>query len=810
MNVLEEMEAAVDEKVEPGEGQAAQVNADEIAAGLLHLHPAGALLLVWIDPMKKRGEPGQTGADTFQMPDELEAAATWAADHNNRRRNVYWTVNQVRRPMRKKPSKTDMASGIMVWSDADPKVKELGSYEAARAELEGELLPVLRQSASIIIDSGNGLQAFWRLAEPIALPDGLDVFEALNRRVGAAFDGPGTPNADRLMRLPGTINFPSPDKLKKGYPSEPSRARLLLADGPIYTRAQVEALVEARALPQKLTEYLRKHPQARARWQGGTEGLADTSGSARDMSMVQMLRFGGFTFDEVRALLLTWPHGALHRSSNPDRDLERAWSRGAAGKNSEKPVSDSGGEAAPIVSGEGASVAHQSEDQLALEFAARYGTWFRWSPGLDWMRNEGTHWTRDDERRRFSLARKVCRAAALSAGSTSKLARALSSAKTVAAVLTMSQTDERVVVPAAVWDADPWLFNTPGGVVDLRSGRMVERSDGHYLTQLAAVAPDTTREAPTWMRFLTEVFLGDVEMIEFVQRMLGYCLTGSTQEQKIFFWHGLGANGKSTLLDLFLWLLGTYAVKLPAVALMQTKIERHPTELAQLRGRRLAVSSELEEGQFWAESRIKELTGDETMTARFMRQDFFSFRMTQKHVIAGNHKPRLRGGDAAMARRFVLVPFNAKFEGTGRDPRMAEKLRAEGPAILAWAVQGAMKWHDSGLRIPGSVAHASAAYMSDFDDLRLWLSECCEVDPVDNTVSEPASELYASFRGWKQDRGEHAPSQTVWGERLGTVEGVRRYMSNGKVRYRGVRLQLDARERLMRASTNPWQRRAAT
>jgi len=374
----------------------------------------------------------------------------------------------------------------------------------------------------------------------------------------------------------------------------------------------------------------------------------------------------------------------------------------------------------------------------------------------------------------------------------------LSSAKTVAAVLSMAQGDERIVMPSGAWDAEPRLLNTPGGVVDLRSGRLLDRNDEHYFTQLAAATPDSRMPAPTWERFLREVFIDDLEMVEFVQRMVGYCLTGLTVEQKLFFCHGSGANGKSTLIDLLLWLMGTYAVKMPALALMQTKVERHPTELAQLRGRRLAVSSELEEGQFWAESRIKELTGDETMTARFMRQDFFEFRMSQKHLIAGNHKPRLRGGDAAIARRFVLVPFNAKFEGTSRDPKMLEKLRAEAPGVMAWAVLGAVKWHESGLLIPSRVSEASAAYMADFDDLRVWLGECCELRARDPSLSDSASELYASFRAWKADRGEHAPSQMVWGERLSTVDGVRRYMSAGKVRYQGIRLLLDARERLIR------------
>ena len=295
------------------------------------------------------------------------------------------------------------------------------------------------------------------------------------------------------------------------------------------------------------------------------------------------------------------------------------------------------------------------------------------------------------------------------------------------------------------------------------------------------MAPDFDRGTELFERFLQDVF-GDADTIDFVQCALGYCITGDRREQMLFFWHGTGANGKSTLLDLVQWLFGSYGLKLPSSALMVTRNERHPTELAQLRGRRLAISSELEEGQFWNESLIKELTGDEVLTARFMRQDFFEFRMTQKHVIVGNHKPRLRGGDPAIARRMVLVPFEAVFTAEKRDKGMGDKLKAEAPAILAWIVRGAVRWQREGLELPQRVRVASADYLADHDDLALWIEECCL-----RSGEAPAGELYASFRHWKEARGEHAPSSTTWGQRLQGVSGVTRRRSMG-IRYAGISL----------------------
>jgi putative DNA primase/helicase len=275
--------------------------------------------------------------------------------------------------------------------------------------------------------------------------------------------------------------------------------------------------------------------------------------------------------------------------------------------------------------------------------------------------------------------------------------------------------------------------------------------------------------------------------------MLGYCLTGSNREQKLFFFHGKGSNGKSTLLDLVEWLMGDYSLKLPASVLMQTKLSSHPTELAQLQGRRLASSSEIEDGQYWAESRIKELTGDEMLSARFMRQDFFQFRQTQKHVICGNYRPRLKGGDSAMQRRMVLVPFSASFTGQNMDKNLPAKLREEAPAILHWMIQGAVRWAADGLVVPETIRAASAEYMRVMDDLAEWVEDCCETGA---DLKESNKMLFASFSEWKRARAEKIPSIATWGERMRqqfNLEGYRTKHSRG---YKGIGLQNFEAQRL--------------
>jgi len=422
-----------------------------------------------------------------------------------------------------------------------------------------------------------------------------------------------------------------------------------------------------------------------------------------------------------------------------------------------------------------------SDDALALAFVARCFDTYRWSPGLGWMVDDGILWRRDDRLQRYDEARHVCRESASRADEDGE-AKRIASSRTVAAVLTLAQADQNIVLPSDMWDADPMELNTPGGLVDLRTGTLKPRGRA-FVTQAARVAP-ADAACPTWERFLADVFLGDRDLIEFMRRALGYCLTGDRREQILLFWYGLGANGKSVLAEFLQWMGGSYTIKLPASALMQSKGERHPTELAQLRGKRLAVSSELDETSFFNESLIKELTGDTTLSARFMRQDFFEFEMQQKHVIVGNFKPRLKGGDPAMARRMLLVPFLASFKGSARDPHMLDKLKAEAPAILHWIIGGAVEWAADGLGVPDAVRKASAEYMADHDDLALWMDECCEIEAG---AQCKAGDAYASFSAWKKARGEHAPSLTSWGSRITTLPGISKARSMG-IRYHGFRL----------------------
>jgi putative DNA primase/helicase len=363
-----------------------------------------------------------------------------------------------------------------------------------------------------------------------------------------------------------------------------------------------------------------------------------------------------------------------------------------------------------------------SDDALALRFAEHHVGELRyvaeWSTWLIW---DGTRWQFDKVLRAFSYARLICREAAASHNKL-KRGKELASAKTVAGVERLARCDDRLVATGDQWDGDPWLLNTPAGVIDLRTGIMREHRAEDYLTHMTAVAPEGT--CPLWHKFLATVTGKDQELQQYLQRVCGYALTGSTREHALFFLWGKGANGKSTFVGTIAGVLGNdYHHTAPIETFTAAHADRHPTELADLRGARLVTATETEEGRRWAESRIKMLTGGDRVKARFMRQDLFEFTPQLKLMISGNHKPALRSIDEATRRRFNLIPFTVTIPEDERDQELGEKLKAEGPGILAWMVEGCLAWQREGLKPPKTVTAATAAYLEAQDSMAAWLDE---------------------------------------------------------------------------------------
>lgn len=386
-----------------------------------------------------------------------------------------------------------------------------------------------------------------------------------------------------------------------------------------------------------------------------------------------------------------------------------------------------------------------TEDGVALGFVARNSGRLRYChTSAAWYAWTETHWRRDETKLAFSFARRECRLA----GKGNPEAKALSKAAAAAAVERFAQSDRAFAVTGDYWDRDPWLLGTPGGVVDLRSGQIRSAVHTDAITRLTAVAPDGDAACPVWLRFLDDATAGDAALIRFLQQWCGYSLTGDTREHALLFVYGPGGNGKSVFLNTVTAIMGDY-VRTAGMDVFSAGGERHTQELARLRAARMVCASETEEGRAWAEVKIKQLTGGDKITARFMRQNDFEFRPEFKLTVVGNHKPLLRNVDAAARRRFNIVPFEHQPANPDRD--LEGKLRAEYPGILAWMVADCLDWQANGLVRPEIVASATAEYFSDQDVFGQWLEDRCHVAPSEVCSN---ADLFHSYQRYAQGRGE--------------------------------------------------------
>lgn len=426
-----------------------------------------------------------------------------------------------------------------------------------------------------------------------------------------------------------------------------------------------------------------------------------------------------------------------------------------------------------------------SEDSLALAFVDRHGHELRyvalWGKWLKWT---GTHWDIEKTLAVFDKARKICRETAARCEKNSA-ANSITKAKVVAAVEMLSRSDRRVAAIVEQWDADPWALNTPAGIVNLKTGETRPHDPGDYATKITAAAPDG--ECPLFLAFLETVFAGDKELIAYIQKFFGYVLTGETIEHAMMFFYGTGANGKSVLVSTITGILGSYHRTAPIETFTASNMPRHSTDLAGLMGARLVTAVETEEGRRWAESKIKTLTGGDKISAQFMRQDYFEYTPAFKLVIAGNHKPGLRSVDEAIRRRLKLVLFGLTIPVEKRDKHLAQKLQAEWPGILKWAIQGCLKWQAEGLGPPRAVVEATAAYLESEDTISAWIEERCECK---ESFQDTSGNLFKSWKAWADLMGEQALSRKEFSAKLEGRNGIeRRRIGNAGTRgYSGIRV----------------------
>ena len=396
----------------------------------------------------------------------------------------------------------------------------------------------------------------------------------------------------------------------------------------------------------------------------------------------------------------------------------------------------------------------ETEDSFALDFVkfnpdlryvSLWGKWMRWNQNV---------WVSDDTLGVFDLIRKHVRLYV-------RDRREFLNAHKVAAIEKFARADRRYAATVDQWDADDLLLNTPKGIVGLSDGSLRNSDPGFYMSKCTIVAPGD--HASRWREFLNQVTDGDPDYQAYLQRVIGYAASGSTHEHAMFFLYGEGGNGKGIFLNTIQAIMGDYAKTAPMEAFTESKSDRHPADMAMLQGARMVFAQETESGKAWAESRIKSLTGGDPITARFMRQDFFTFVPKFKLLISGNHMPKLQNVDEAMRRRLHLLPFTRTFKGEDRDPHLAEKLHSEFGGILSWIIDGAAAYDREGLAPPRVVQEATNAYFESEDIFQQWLAECCELEV--NAFDNP-TKLFESFKAYTEGRNEFTGTNREFSQRL--------------------------------------------
>jgi putative DNA primase/helicase len=408
----------------------------------------------------------------------------------------------------------------------------------------------------------------------------------------------------------------------------------------------------------------------------------------------------------------------------------------------------------------------------ARRFAQEYATRIRYVHGRDqWLLWDSTRWAVDRCGGAMRAAKRLVRKMYKEAGlptepgfnkALAEFAIKCEARQRLENMLALAKSEPEMAIQADALDCDPWLLNCKNCTLDLRTMDKKPHDPADLITRIVHVEYDDTAQAPIWHKFLRRVFNDDPDLEAFIRRAVGCTLTGVTRDHVLFFMLGSGRNGKSTFIETIIELLSEYSTRLRTESLVINDHSSIPNDIATLHGARLCVTDETEQDQRMAEKLIKALTGGDQVRARFLHQEFFSFSPTHKLWMFGNHKLTIRGTDTGIWSRIRLIPFNVTIPEAERDLTLRDKLRAEFPGILAWAVRGCYEWQDCGLGTARAVEAATIAYRSEMDVIGDWLDTNFTHSPTGRTS---VSDLYASYVQYMEVNGERAISR----KRLGIL-----------------------------------------
>jgi putative DNA primase/helicase len=393
-----------------------------------------------------------------------------------------------------------------------------------------------------------------------------------------------------------------------------------------------------------------------------------------------------------------------------------------------------------------------------------------WCPARKaWLLWDGARWAWDERGVVRTLAHKVARGIHKDAvhepdeakqREIAKFARGSQNESRIGAML--NEAKPYLAVGMDELDRDPWLINCQNGTLDLRTGKLKAHDPADRITKIVPEEYDPDAACPRFKQFLKETLV-DEAVISFVKRYSGYTLTGITRERLLAILYGFGKNGKTTLVELLRDVMGDYATNTDTETLLMKRYQGVGNDVAALKGARFVSAAEVEQGRRLAESKVKQLTGRDTVTARFLFGEPFNFTPEFKLWLSTNNKPVIQGTDDAIWDRIRLIPFTQRFDGERQDPKLAEKLRGELAGVLAWMVEGCLEWQEHGLGEPETVRAATDQYRAEMDTLAAFIEDRCVVR--EDAVA-PATPLWKQYQLWCDDAGEKAGTQKVFGMRL--------------------------------------------
>lgn len=722
----------------------------------------------------------------YKLPEQLEEVAAFRHPLD-----IYFGVGlgNERRGGRLTADLVTIIPGI--WMDVDlrgPAHKQQNLPETV-SDCAG-LFPV---QPTIIVNSGSGLHCYWLFREPWDITNerqkAADLLAGFQATIRAAATAKGwkldsTHDLARILRLPGTKNYKT---------DPPAQVHVILSDGPRYNQDDLDQFTQTSEPRQNRPDKFRRNPSDGPAWMvldncKFVQACRDYAAELSEPQWVAMLSNVARCADGpemCHELSCTYPgysvqetDAKIHHVLNNMHPQTCQYIQNVLGFNQ----CDNCGVKAPVSWALKKSLrqANQIPDDFwnpqpdepglskftdlgnAEYFSRFYAGRLKHCSEMDkWLIWDGKRWNIDGANQIMVLAGKCVRSMYdfLSGMDDPELRKQLfkhatksEDANKLAAMVKLAKGMLSISVDEL--DQDPWLLNTPSGIIDLQTGGIFPHDPARNMTKMISADYDPGARCPTFERFISSTFDGNENVIGFMRRFLGYCLTGDTREQQfVIAWGSMGRNGKGTLLNLISDIMQDYAKATPTDVLYAKKFDKPSNDIARLAGARFVLASEGEKGKRLDEPLVKKMTGQDILAARFLYKETFEFMPQFKLVMMTNEKPTASEDDAALWARIQLVPFTRRFDGNNQDKHLKTKLRdpREMSGILNWLIAGCLEWQKIGLNPPEEVLHATREYRDENDKLKDWMEECCDIRP--DLVSSP-KELYRNFQAWSLANGE--------------------------------------------------------